>query len=192
MVHVLQHAIISKPARSTVAEAVSKDGHVPLAGHDALKVHVHGYPELIAVAGKYRLQVRSFSSDPGDKVFDLLSLAMLGRSREHQLRPLSVDQAALEAMELVGDFVLPPAALHCGAGVSAKCPEAGLALIPGEILRDRRQEGLNLRKYARITRKLCHLSRLVLSAAGRLFCCRHKFKRYVGASIDWTASALFP
>jgi len=137
MVHVLQHAIISKPARSTVAEAVSKDGHVPLAGHDALKVHVHGYPELIAVAGKYRLQVRSFSSDPGDKVFDLLSLAMLGRSHEHQLRPLSVDQAAVEAMELVGDFVLPPATLHRGVDASAKHPETGLALLSDEIL-DRR------------------------------------------------------
>src|SRR5262249_1398409 len=91
MVHVLQHIAISKPARSTGAEAVSKGGEVLLAGHDALKVNIHGYAELLAVACKYCLQIRSFSSDPGDKVFDLHSLAMLGRSHEHQLRPLFVD-----------------------------------------------------------------------------------------------------
>jgi len=139
MAHVLQRIAVSKPARATVPEAVSKDGHVLLAGHDALKVHVHGYPELVAVAGKYRLHVRLFSSNPGDEVLDLLSLAVLGRGHEHQLWPLSVDPAAVEALELIGDLVLPPAALHGGADASAKVPEAGFALLPHEILRDRRQ-----------------------------------------------------
>ena len=87
MVNVLQHIGVSKPTRSAVAEAMSKDGHVALAGHDALKVLVYGYPELVAVGGKYRLQVRSFSSNPGDEVLDQFCLAMLGRSHEHQLRP---------------------------------------------------------------------------------------------------------
>src|SRR6266566_10124973 len=101
MVHVLQHNTVSKPARSTVAETVSKDGHVGLAGHDALKVHVHFYPEFVAVAGKYCFQVRSFSSNPGDEVRDLLSLAVLGRRHGRQLWPLFVDPAAVEALELI-------------------------------------------------------------------------------------------
>jgi hypothetical protein len=118
---------------------VSKDGPVALAAHDALKVPVHFYPELVAVAGKYCFQIGSFSGNPGDEVLDLLSLAMLGRRHEHQLRPLSVDQAAGEVLGLVGDLLLPPAALHPGADVSAKHPEAGLALLPQEILRNSRK-----------------------------------------------------
>jgi hypothetical protein len=105
---------------------VSKGVHVALAGHDALKVRFHGYPELIAVAGKNGLQVRFFSSNPGDKVLYLLSLAVLGRSHEYQLRPFSVDHAAVEALELVGDYALPPAGLHGRASMSAKRPELGL------------------------------------------------------------------
>src|SRR5215470_13159542 len=72
MVHVLQHVGVSMPARSAVAEAGSKDVYVALACHDALKFRVHTYPELVAVARVYRLQVRSFSSKPGDEVRDLL------------------------------------------------------------------------------------------------------------------------
>src|SRR5262249_16512331 len=53
-----------------------------IAGHDPPKVHVHGYPKLVAVAREYRLQVRSFSSKPGAEVRRLHSLAVLGRSRE--------------------------------------------------------------------------------------------------------------
>src|SRR6266542_2556605 len=94
MVDVLQHIAVSKPARSTVGEPVSKEGDVALAGHDALKVPVHFYPEFVAIADKYRFQVGSLSGDPGEEVRDLLSLAMLGRRHQHQLWPLSVDQAA--------------------------------------------------------------------------------------------------
>src|SRR6266480_2679794 len=100
MVDVLQRISVSKPARPIVAEAVSKDGHVALAGHDALKVPIHFYPELVAIAGKYCFQIGSLSGHPGEKVSDLLSLAMLGRRHEYQLWPLSVDQAAVEALEL--------------------------------------------------------------------------------------------
>jgi hypothetical protein len=45
----------------------------------------------------------------------------------------------VEALELVGDLVLPPAALHRGTDISAKDPEAGLALLPQEVLRDNRK-----------------------------------------------------
>src|SRR6266542_6419740 len=101
MVDVLQHIAVSKPARSAVGESVSQEGDVALAGHDALKVPVHFYPEFVAIADKYRFQVGSPSGDPGEEVHDLLSLAMLGRRHQHQLWPLSVDQAAVEALELV-------------------------------------------------------------------------------------------
>src|SRR5262245_60237420 len=120
MVDVLQHIAVSKPARSTVAEAVSKDGHVALAGHDALKVLVHFYPEVVTVAGKYRLQVRFFSGNPGDEVRNLLGLPVLGRSHERHLRPLSFFQAVVKALGLIGDLVLPPPDLPPGAGVSTK------------------------------------------------------------------------
>src|SRR6266478_732427 len=159
MVHVLQHAAVSKPARSTVTEAASKDAHVALAGYNALKVDVYGYAELVAVAGEYRLQVRLFASHPRDEVLDLLGLAVLGRSHEHQLWPLSFDQAAIEALELIGDLLLPPAELHRGAGVSAIRPETNLALLPldegkEEVVRNTHtlKVGVtDLRKYARIT-----------------------------------------
>src|SRR5262245_7153643 len=130
MVHVLQHIGVSKPARSTVAEAISKYTHVALAAHDPLKALVYGYSEFVAVSGKYCLQVRLFSSNPSDEVLDLFSFAMLGRRHEHNLRPPSVDHAAVEALELVGDLVLPPAAFHRGVDASAKHPKAGLALLP--------------------------------------------------------------
>ena len=84
---------------------------------------------------------------------------MLGRSHEHQLRPLSFFQAVVKTLELIGDFVLPPADLHPGAGVSTKGPEANLGLLPldvakEEVLRNayEPERGLaDLRKYARIT-----------------------------------------
>src|ERR1700730_15312975 len=112
MVHVLQHIAVSSPARSTLAKAVPKDRNVAFAGLDALQAHVHGYTKLIAVAGKYRFQLRFFSSEPGDEIRDLLSLAVLGRSREHRIWPLSFNYALVEALDLIGELVLPPADLH--------------------------------------------------------------------------------
>src|SRR6202048_816187 len=132
MVHVLQRVTVSSPAGSTVAKTDSKSGQVPLTRHDALKAHVHGYTKLIAVAGKYRFQLRLFSSEPGDEIRDLLSLAVLGRSHEHRFWSLTFDPSAVEALEPICDLVLPPADLHRGASVSPKCPEADLALLPLE------------------------------------------------------------
>src|SRR5262249_16851899 len=137
VVRVLQRVTVSNPAGSALAKTNSKNGNVALAGHDTLKGLVHIRAELVAVAGKYRLQVRSFSSNPGGEVLDQLCLAMLGRSHERQLRPLSFFQAVVKALELVRDLVLPPATLHGGVDASAKHPETGLALLPDEIL-DRR------------------------------------------------------
>jgi hypothetical protein len=119
--------------------AVSKDGPVALAANDALKVPVHSYPEFVAIAGKYCFQIGPLSGNPGEEVSELLSLAMLGRRHQHQLWPLPIYQAAVEALQLIGDLVLPPAAFHRGADISAKRPEAGLALLPQEIRRDRRK-----------------------------------------------------
>src|ERR1700730_238573 len=156
MVRVLQHIAVSSPAGSTLTKTVSKNGHVALARHDVLQVRVHGYAEVVAVAGKYVLQIRIFSSNPGHKVLYLLSLAVLGRSHEHQLWPLSLYQSLVEALELIGDLVLPPADLHPGAAVSSKRPETNLALLPLVVRNAHtRKRGLaDLRKYARITRNL--------------------------------------
>jgi hypothetical protein len=160
VVPILQRVTVSNPAGSALAKTNSKNGNVALAGHDTLKGLVHIRAKLVAVAGKYRPQVRFFSSNPGDEVRNLLGLPVLGRSHERQLRPLPFFQAVVKALELMGDLVLPPADLHSGAGVSTKGPEANLGLLPlevgkEEVLRNsyEPERGLaDLRKYARITR----------------------------------------
>lgn len=105
---------------------MSKDGHVALASHDALKVPVHFYPEFVAVTGKYCFQIRSLSGNPGEEVSDLLSLAMPGRGHEYQLRPVPINQAAVEALQVISDLVLPPAAFHRGANYLRKVQKQAL------------------------------------------------------------------
>src|SRR6266487_2171892 len=188
MVHVLQRIAVSKPARSTVAEPVSKDGHVTLAGHDAPKASVRGYSELIAIAGKYCLQLRSLSSNPRDEVLHLLGLAVLGWCHEHHLRPLSAHQPAIKALQFIGDLVLPPAELHAGMEVFAKRPKAVLAFLPQEVVSPKRK--LNLRKNARITRKPCHRPLGGTQQVGHLRQTK-KFKRCIGSSTNRSDAALF-
>src|SRR5262249_13247877 len=157
---VLQCVSVSNPAGPTLAKAASEDRYVPIAGHNALEGLIHIYAKLVAVAGKYRLPLRSLSGNPGDEIRYLLSLTVLGRGPQDRPWPLSLYPAGVEALELSCDLVLPPADLHPGAGVSTKRPEANLSLLPlkagkEEVLRGPhtiKRRFTDLRKYAGITR----------------------------------------